>query len=195
MARIVFRIDESTAPSRRTSATASAPCTGVRTAERKRGDIHTETPERGADHADHAGNVSIPSQQKSAFQRSFERDSVERENSRRAILDHGSFDGEFGTAIGRNYLKRIRKAALAAPRSFFHNQPRAAAACEAFYKVHLFVENAIQQTDQHRAADYVRTQLGWLSCITNADVTEAGRRRSLGNKRPEAFAELEIRAQ
>src|ERR1700691_4094364 len=164
---------------------------GGATAERKRGDIHTETPERGADHADHAGNVSIPSQQKSAFQRSFERDSVERENSRRAILDHG----EFGTAIGRNYFKRIRKAALAAPRSLFHNQSTRGGGLRSIYKIHFFVENAIQQTDQHRAADYVRTQLGWLSCITNADVTEAGRRRSLGNKRPEAFAEFEIRAQ
>src|ERR1700684_4686743 len=113
---------------------------GGGTAQRKRDDIHTETPERGADHADHAGSVSMPSQQKSAFQRSFERNSIERENSRRAILDHGSFDGEFGTAIGRNYLKRIRKAALAAPRSFFHNQSTRGGGFGNIFKLHFFLE-------------------------------------------------------
>jgi len=157
---------------RRTSATASAPCTGVR---RPSANVAIFTPRLPS-------AVPImpitperldPSQQKSAFQRSFERDSVERENSRRAIWDHGSFDGEFGTAIGRNYVKRIRKAALAAPRSFFHrSNPRARRRLAKHLQGSPFRR-------ERNSADRVSTALPGLRanptsglascCITNAD--------------------------
>src|SRR5579862_2347672 len=72
---------------------------GGATAQRERGNIDAEAAERGTDAANHAGDVDVAREQQRALEGRFERDAVERENARRAILRDGTFERKLAAAI------------------------------------------------------------------------------------------------
>src|SRR6202034_2172543 len=103
--------------------------------------------------------------------------------------------GESVGAVGGRDLDGVGEAAFAAASGFFHDQSACGGCLRCVYKIHFFVEDTVQQTDEHGAPDYVRTEFGRLSRVANADAAEAGRGRRLRHESSEAFAQFEVRTQ
>ena len=91
-ARIFCTTDASISPSRPSKRERFGAVHGSAAAQGEGGDVDANIAQRGADFADYAGDVDVAREQQRAFERGLQADTVEREDSRRAVLPDRSLD-------------------------------------------------------------------------------------------------------
>src|SRR5580704_6270345 len=169
---------------------------GVASAQGEGGDIHAVFSQSATDMADDAGLVLVAQEEHSAIKLSFERDAVDLNYARRAVVQHRAFGREARRAgfVGqRGNFQGVREAVFAAARFLFHGKSARGGDRRRVHHVHLFVEDSVEHACKNGAAEKMRADFGDFARVTNANARRT-RGGSLRDERAEALGEREIRA-
>ena len=166
---------------------------GAAAAKSKGGDIEAEGAKGRSDGADDAGHVAIASEKNGAFEAGFNIDAIEARDARRAVGEDGAFGGDFSGIGCQSDFEGIGEATLRAADGFFDEDAAGSCGCRSIDQVHFLIEKAIENADEHRAAQNVRAKFGGFATEADAHAIGAAIDR-LRDERAEALGEIEIRA-